>query len=239
LIAGNADDFHSALANIRAISPAPIVCKRGAAGCHVYLEDMSAPITATITCEMSTQTVDIPSQECVQHVRHVIVPQEAGDSGEACRVSTPQTDPGSEDLESVGPVESPPGVRVREITVCQLKYRVKEVEEPALKQPDICQKYRDRGLYTWARSHGGRNPKTDPEAQAILQRERLSKLATWHKYRNWTHQHSQGQWGWTHLQVGRSVLYAFMDSLGHLPADIQILIYMYTLPPLAGSLLFF
>jgi hypothetical protein len=77
----------------------------------------------------------------------------------------------------------------------------------------------------------GEKPKNRPRRSSHRQRERLSKLATQYKGQNWTHPHSQGQWGWTHLQVGRSVLYAFMDSLGHLPADIQILIYMYTLPP--------
>jgi 5-dehydro-2-deoxygluconokinase len=46
LIAGNASELEQALAAIRALSKAPIILKRGAAGCAVYLNDAVAPITA-------------------------------------------------------------------------------------------------------------------------------------------------------------------------------------------------
>jgi 5-dehydro-2-deoxygluconokinase len=46
LIAGNASDIMKALQTIRTQTAAPIVMKRGLQGCHVYLDDLSQPITA-------------------------------------------------------------------------------------------------------------------------------------------------------------------------------------------------
>lgn len=45
-IAGNSTSIKTALAAIRSVSLAPIIVKRGIHGCHVYLNDLSHPITS-------------------------------------------------------------------------------------------------------------------------------------------------------------------------------------------------
>lgn len=44
-IAGQSDSLALAIQNIRSLTPAPIVCKLGARGCQVYLDDLSKPLT--------------------------------------------------------------------------------------------------------------------------------------------------------------------------------------------------
>ena len=44
-IAGQSDNLAQALTNIRKFTQAPIVCKRGANGCQIYLHDLNAPIS--------------------------------------------------------------------------------------------------------------------------------------------------------------------------------------------------
>jgi len=46
LIAGNAQELTVALNTIRSLSSAPIIMKKGAKGCHVYLNDLQHPVTA-------------------------------------------------------------------------------------------------------------------------------------------------------------------------------------------------
>lgn len=46
LIAGNASSVNAALQNIRALTSAPIVLKKGEQGCAIYVTDMDQPITA-------------------------------------------------------------------------------------------------------------------------------------------------------------------------------------------------
>jgi len=45
LIAGGGKDLQKALHNVRQFTNAPIVLKTGAKGCHIYLEDLTQPIT--------------------------------------------------------------------------------------------------------------------------------------------------------------------------------------------------
>ncbi len=47
LIAGHADSLALAINTIRSLSPAPIVCKLGAQGCQVFLEDLAKPVSVS------------------------------------------------------------------------------------------------------------------------------------------------------------------------------------------------
>ena len=75
------------------------------------------------------------------------------------------------------------------------------------------------------------NPKTNPQAQAIWRRKRSRKFAKQKGWQDWRYETTKGHQNWSGLQMGRAVLYAFTDALGHLPGEVLTMIYLYVMPP--------